>query len=56
MASSQDIPLGAELTADMVVYRNPGTGIPSKNAHKIIGKKALKDISADELLSLEMFE
>ena len=56
MASSQDIPLGAELTADMVAYRNPGTGIPSKDAHKIIGKKALQEISADELLSLEMFE
>jgi len=56
MASSQYIPLGVELTADMVVYRNPGTGIPSKNAHNIIGKKALQDIPADELLSLEMFE
>ena len=56
MASSQDIPLGAELTADMVAYRNPGTGIPSKDAHKIIGKKALQEISVDELLSLEMFE
>jgi len=56
MASSQDIPLGVELTADMVAYRNPGTGIPSKDAHKIIGKKALQDISSDKLLSLEMFE
>jgi len=56
MASSQDIPIGKELTAIMVTYRNPGTGIPAKDAHKIIGKKALQDISADELLSLEMFE
>jgi len=56
MASSQDIPLGAKLTADMVTYRNPGTGIPSKDAHKIIGKKATQDISADELLNLEMFK
>jgi len=56
MASSQDIPLGAELIADMVTYRNPGTGIPSKDAYKIIGKKALQDIPADELFSLEMFK
>ena len=56
MASSQDIPLGAELTADMVSYRNPGTGIPSKDSHKIIGKKALQAISEDELLSFEMFK
>ena len=55
MVSSQDIPQGAELTANMVAYRNPGTGIPSKDAHKIIGKKAIQDISIDELLSLEMF-
>lgn len=56
MASSQDISLGSELTADMVTYRNPGTGIPPKDAHKVIGKKAVQDISADELLSLEMFK
>ena len=55
MTSSQDIPLGTELTVDMVVYRNPGTGIPAKDAHKIIGRKALKNIPADELLNLDMF-
>ena len=56
MASSQDISAGTELTADMVAYRNPGTGIPAKDAHKIIGKKALQNISVDELLCFEMFE
>ena len=56
MASSQDIPMGSKLTSDMVAYRNPGTGIPSKDAIKIIGKKALQNIPADELLSIEMFE
>lgn len=56
MASSQDIPIGTELTVDMVAYRNPGTGIPAKDAHKILGKKALKNIPADELLNFEMFE
>jgi sialic acid synthase SpsE len=40
----------------MVTYRNPGIGIPSKLAHTIIGKKATKNINADELLSLDMFE
>ena len=56
MASSQDIPIGTELKTSMVTYRNPGTGIPSKDSHKIIGKKALHAISADKLLSFEMFE
>ena len=55
MASSKDIPAGAKLSATMVSYRNPGTGIPAKDAFKIIGKIALKNIPADELLSFEMF-
>ena len=55
MASSKDIPAGSELTVNMVTYRNPGTGIPAKDAHKIIGRKALKNIPADELLNLDMF-
>jgi sialic acid synthase SpsE len=55
MASSKGISKGDQLTVDMVSYRNPGTGIPAKDSHKIIGKKALKDILSDELLSLDMF-
>jgi sialic acid synthase SpsE len=55
MVSSQDILKGDELIVDMVSYRNPGTGIPAKDAHKIIGKNALQNIPADELLSLDMF-
>ena len=56
MVSSQEIPAGAELTSNMVSYRNPGIGIPAKDAHKVIGKKAMFKIPADELLSIEMFE
>jgi sialic acid synthase SpsE len=55
MTSSQDILKGQELTVNMVSYRNPGTGIPAKDSNKIIGKKALRNIPSDELLSLEMF-
>jgi len=56
MASSEDIQVGKKLLSDMVIYRNPGTGIPPKDAHKIIGKVALKNIPADELLTFDMFE
>ena len=55
MASLRNITKGEELTLDMVAYRNPGTGIPAKYAYRIIGKKALQDISGDELLSFDMF-
>jgi sialic acid synthase SpsE len=56
MASSQFIPKGTKLSPSMVSYRNPGTGIPAKDANKLIGKLALKDIPADELLSYELFQ
>jgi len=55
MASAQTISAGTTLTEEMVTYRNPGTGIPSKLAHTVIGKTALQEISADELLSPDMF-
>lgn len=56
MASSINIRAGTALTEDMFTYRNPGTGLPPKSAKKVLGKKAIHDIPADELLSLEMFE
>lgn len=56
MASAGEIKAGAELTEEMVTYRNPGTGIPAKEANSIIGKRAVKDIPADILLSSDMFE
>jgi sialic acid synthase SpsE len=56
MASSINISAGTVLTEDMFTYRNPGTGLPPKSADKVLGKKAVNDIPADELLSLEMFE
>lgn len=55
MASIDSIKAGTILTKAMVTYRNPGTGIPSKLASTVIGKKAQQDIPADELLSLDMF-
>ncbi len=56
MASADAIPAGTVLTEAMVTYRNPGTGIPSKLAHTVLGKKAIKHIGVDELLSEKMFE
>lgn len=56
MVSSVQIPAGTELTEAMVVYRNPGTGIPYKEAYKILGKRAVFDIPENELLTLDMFK
>lgn len=54
--SATDIAKGAELVEVMVTYRNPGTGIPAKLVHELIGKRAVCDIPADTLLSANMFE
>jgi sialic acid synthase SpsE len=56
MASVGEIAPGTILTEAMVTYRNPGTGIPYKLAHTVLGKKATRMIPADELLSPDMFE
>jgi sialic acid synthase SpsE len=56
MASAGEIVAGTVLTEAMVTYRNPGTGIPYKLAHTVIGKKAIQSIPADELLSPDMFQ
>ena len=56
MASAREIPAGTVLTDDMVTYRNPGTGIPCKMAYTVMGKRAIRAIPTDELLSSEMFE
>lgn len=56
MASVVAIPEGAILNEGMVTWRNPGTGIPTKMAHTVLGKRAKRDIPADELLSNDMFE
>lgn len=56
MASATPIGKGAVLSASMVAWRNPGTGIPTKLAHTVIGKRANRDIAPDELLTPEMFD
>ncbi|MDO8438158.1 MAG: N-acetylneuraminate synthase family protein [Nitrosomonadaceae bacterium] len=56
MVSAVTVKVGSVLSETMVSYRNPGTGIPSKLAHTVLGKRALRDIPADELLSADMFE
>ena len=56
MVSIKEIPEGAVLRKQMITYRNPGTGIPAKEASNVFGKKAVHYIQADKLLSLGMFE
>ncbi|MBF0624814.1 MAG: N-acetylneuraminate synthase family protein [Magnetococcales bacterium] len=54
MVSRQSIPQGTLITPEMVTYKNPGTGILPKDAQRIIGKVAARDIARDVLLELGM--
>jgi sialic acid synthase SpsE len=44
---------GSVIREDMLEYKRPGTGLEPKYVHKIIGKKANKNIEVDELITLE---
>jgi N-acetylneuraminate synthase len=42
---------GQIITEDMVWTKRPGTGIPSKRLHEIIGRRALRDLAKNTLIS-----
>ena len=56
MTSAVEINSGTVLTEDMVTYKNPGTGVPYKLASTLIGRRAVKKILIDQMLSQDMFE
>lgn len=56
MASAIDVPAGVKLDESMITYRNPGTGIPPKNADSVLGRVTKAEIPADVLISMDMFE
>jgi len=54
--SNNVIKQGKVILEKDIIYKNPGTGIPPKNIHFILGKKAKLDIPEDVLLNKNMFE
>ena len=53
VVSIQDIKKGELITENMVWTKRPGTGIPSKDITKVIGKVAKIDIKKDTLIKWE---
>lgn len=45
-----DIPKGNVITKEMITFKRPGIGLPPKHYREIIGKKARRNIKADELI------
>lgn len=51
VVSVRDIPAGATITEEQVWTKRPGTGIPSKDLPKVLGRKAARQIPKDTILS-----
>lgn len=56
MVSARSLAQGEILTEDAVVYRNPGTGIPPKQADLYLGRPVVRDIPADVLIEPDMVQ
>jgi len=48
-----NIPKGTVITGEMLELKRPGTGLGPKYLEKVIGKRAKKNMRADELVTLE---
>ena len=44
---------GTVIRENMLDFKRPGIGLEPKNLHKIVGKRAGKDIEADEMITFE---
>ena len=45
-----NIPKGTIITEEMITFKRPGTGLSPKYYKEVIGKKARRDIKADEMI------
>ena len=47
---------GEKITADLIAFKRPGTGIAPAKINEVIGKTALVDISKDTLIDFDMID
>ena len=52
----KDIPKGTAITEDMIGYKKPGTGIPTKYYKEIIGKKTRRELHFDDIIGFDDIE
>ena len=50
VVSAVAIPAGTQITREMLAIRKPGDGIPAAQIDSLVGRKAVRDISAEQLL------
>jgi N,N'-diacetyllegionaminate synthase len=51
VVSVEDIPAGTVLSGEMLAAKKPGTGIPARRLHEVVGRRARRDIPADTVLT-----
>lgn len=56
LVAARDVPQGTRLKRDLIAFKRPGTGLPPSMLDLVVGRRAVRDIPADTLLTLEMFE
>ncbi|MBF0381742.1 MAG: N-acetylneuraminate synthase family protein [Magnetococcales bacterium] len=55
MASAASLEAGTVLAKEMITWRNPGNGIPSKEVDNWLGRTLAKDVAKDVLITPDMF-
>lgn len=55
IVAATDIRAGAEITAEMLTAKRPGSGMPPKLIPTLVGKRAQRNLSADTLVKPEDF-
>ena len=48
-----DIPEGTIITAEMIGFKKPGSGIPASQIDKVIGKQSVKSMAQNSLIKFE---
>ena len=52
----KEIPRGTAITGDMIGYKKPGNGIPTKYYKDIIGKKTKRELHYDDIIGFDDIE
>jgi N-acetylneuraminate synthase/N,N'-diacetyllegionaminate synthase len=53
LTSTQLIPKGTQIEAQMITFKRPATGIPPKDLNKVLGKITRCDIPADSIINFD---
>jgi N-acetylneuraminate synthase len=56
IVAARDLPSGTVLKREDLAVKKPGTGIPARRFHEMVGRRLIGDMQADDLLSEDLLE